>query len=439
MTFNISMLAGAGWQFFDNSGVILSGGLLYTYAAGTTTPQTAYTSSSGSTAHTNPIVLDSAGRVPSGGEIWLIDGVSYKFVLKTSVGVTIGTYDNIFNINYFGTNPIGIKSINGGQIAGLRNRIINGYMQVDQRNSGASKTITGGIGYAGSAYTVDRWAAFSVGSTGATFTAQRTGSAPYSLSLTVTAINFGTTLGIYQRIESVNCTDLVNQSITISATISCDSAQTVTWIAYYPNVKDTWTGPGVSSSQSTNATQIATGTWSATTTPTRFNATFTNASSLNGLQIVIQRSINANSQTLVVTDAQLELGSTVTTFEQRPYGLELMLCQRYYYRTVPNFSGAYYGGGRTSSTSQGNITLRFPVRMRTVPSAIETTGTASDYQISYVASSTALTAVPVYASFVTTQDVASMNFTTAAVLTAGQPVDLQAGTTSAYLGWSAEL
>ena len=51
-------------QFFTNSGVPLSGGKLYTYAAGTTTPKTSYTSSSGSTNHTNPIILDSAGRVP---------------------------------------------------------------------------------------------------------------------------------------------------------------------------------------------------------------------------------------------------------------------------------------------------------------------------------------------------------------------------------------
>jgi hypothetical protein len=89
------MLAGAGAQFFDNSGVILSGGLVYTYAAGTTTPQATYTTSSGSTAHTNPIVLDSAGRVPAGGEIWLTDAVSYKFVTRTSTAVLIGTYDNI--------------------------------------------------------------------------------------------------------------------------------------------------------------------------------------------------------------------------------------------------------------------------------------------------------------------------------------------------------
>jgi len=95
MAVNLSMLAGAGAQFFDNNGVILSGGLIYTYAAGTTTPQAAYTTSSGSTAHTNPIVLDSAGRVASGGEIWLTEGVAYKFVLQTSAAITIGTYDNV--------------------------------------------------------------------------------------------------------------------------------------------------------------------------------------------------------------------------------------------------------------------------------------------------------------------------------------------------------
>lgn len=89
----LSPVGGAAAQFFNNNGVILSGGKLYTYAAGTTTPQTAYTSSSGVTAHTNPIILDSAGRVP-GGEIW-INSPPYKFVLNTSADVLIATYDNI--------------------------------------------------------------------------------------------------------------------------------------------------------------------------------------------------------------------------------------------------------------------------------------------------------------------------------------------------------
>jgi hypothetical protein len=97
MAVNLSPLAGAGWQFFTNYGSVLTGGKLETYLAGTTTPATTYTSSSGGTANTNPIVLDSAGRPPS--EVWLTTGVSYKFILKDSAGTLIGTYDNISGID----------------------------------------------------------------------------------------------------------------------------------------------------------------------------------------------------------------------------------------------------------------------------------------------------------------------------------------------------
>jgi hypothetical protein len=98
MAVNLSALAGAGQQFFSDSGVPLAGGKLYSYAAGTTTPQTTYTSASGSTAHTNPIILNSAGRVAT-GEIWLTAGSNYKFALYTSADVLITTWDNITGIN----------------------------------------------------------------------------------------------------------------------------------------------------------------------------------------------------------------------------------------------------------------------------------------------------------------------------------------------------
>jgi hypothetical protein len=98
MAVNLSALAGAGQQFFNDSGVPLAGGKLYSYAAGTTTPQTTYTSASGATAHSNPIVLNSAGRVAT-GEIWLTAGSNYKFVLYTSTDVLIATWDNITGIN----------------------------------------------------------------------------------------------------------------------------------------------------------------------------------------------------------------------------------------------------------------------------------------------------------------------------------------------------
>jgi len=101
MTVSLSPIAGAGWQFFDNSGVPLTGGKLYTYAAGTTTPAATFTSSSGNTNHTNPIILDSAGRISGSSEVWLTNGLSYKFVLKTSVDVQLWSADNIFGINDF--------------------------------------------------------------------------------------------------------------------------------------------------------------------------------------------------------------------------------------------------------------------------------------------------------------------------------------------------
>lgn len=97
MTVFLSPLAGAGQQFLDNSGNPLTGGLLYTYTAGTTTPATTYTSSSGVTPHANPIVMDAAGRLES--EVWLTGEVAYKMILRDSAGGLIGTYDDIYGIN----------------------------------------------------------------------------------------------------------------------------------------------------------------------------------------------------------------------------------------------------------------------------------------------------------------------------------------------------
>lgn len=114
-TVTLSIFAGVGAQLFDNSGNPLSGGLIETYEAGTTTPIATYTTSAGTVAHSNPIVLNSAGRVPT-GEIWLDYLKKYKFVVKTSTGVLIATYDNIggsFNAAPFIANFSG----NGTQTA----------------------------------------------------------------------------------------------------------------------------------------------------------------------------------------------------------------------------------------------------------------------------------------------------------------------------------
>jgi hypothetical protein len=97
MAVNLSPVGGVAGQFFDNNGNPLVGGKLYTYSAGTTTPQATFTSASGDTPNSNPIILNAGGRVPS--EIWLTDGLAYKFVLYTSTDQLIGSWDNIVGIN----------------------------------------------------------------------------------------------------------------------------------------------------------------------------------------------------------------------------------------------------------------------------------------------------------------------------------------------------
>jgi hypothetical protein len=95
MAVNLSPV-GNSQQFFDNNGVPLSGGLIYTYQAGSSTPLSTYTDINGTIANTNPIVLNSSGRLDN--EVWLTYGYYYKFVLKTSAGSTLGTYDNLYGI-----------------------------------------------------------------------------------------------------------------------------------------------------------------------------------------------------------------------------------------------------------------------------------------------------------------------------------------------------
>lgn len=79
-------------QLFDNSGNVLNGGLVYTYAAGTTTPKATYSDATGTTENANPVVLDSSGRATI-----FLSG-SYKIVVKTSAGTTLYTVDSVSDV-----------------------------------------------------------------------------------------------------------------------------------------------------------------------------------------------------------------------------------------------------------------------------------------------------------------------------------------------------
>jgi len=138
MAVSLSQYAGAGAQFFDNDGNPLAGGLIYTYTAGTTTPAATYTTYTGGTANTNPIVLDSAGRTPA--QIWLTAGSSYKFVLQTSLGVTIKTDDNIF-ASFELNKEVGVTVGRGpGNIA---SNIAVGDTALDGNTSGSNNVAIG--------------------------------------------------------------------------------------------------------------------------------------------------------------------------------------------------------------------------------------------------------------------------------------------------------
>jgi len=93
----LSPVFGAGAQLFDNQGRVLAGGKIYTYIGGTTTPTATFTDNTDLVTNPNPIILDSAGRIPT--EVWLEEGQANKFVLTDSAGNVLGTWDNISGVN----------------------------------------------------------------------------------------------------------------------------------------------------------------------------------------------------------------------------------------------------------------------------------------------------------------------------------------------------
>ena len=142
--------------------------------------------------------------------------------------------------------------------------------------------------------------------------------------------------------------------------------------------------------------------------------------------------------TFYITGVQLEKGSTATSFDYRPYGTELMLCQRYYYKVNSEGAGSDYAVGWVNSTTLARVTLFFPASMRIAPTALEQSGTAGDYSVRTSGNTnTTCSAVPVF--WASSKNSATTDLTVTSGLTAGQGANLRPVNTSAYLAWSAEL
>jgi hypothetical protein len=340
-------------------------------------------------------------------------------------------------------------------------------MVLDQRNAGASVSGTTGV------YTLDRWnvqnnsgaARFNVRQNvnsvtppaGYTYYLGITSTSAYSVAAT-------DVIGINQFIEGYNIADLAwGTASAATVTLSFWVRSSLTGAfgalvveaaaggAYYPfsytiSAANTWEqktvtilGPTIGTWNSTNgkgpqvlfnmgvgSTYTGTGgSWTA-------SAVYSPTGSTN--------LVATNGATWYVTGVQLEKGSTATSFDYRPYGTELALCQRYYYRVVSQASYGRFGAGYNQNTTASQAVIPFPVTMRTNPTALEQSGTAADYAIVHLTTATNCSAVPIYNSG-TNSSSATVTTTVASGLTAGNGCQFTSasGITTAYLGWSAEL
>jgi hypothetical protein len=145
--------------------------------------------------------------------------------------------------------------------------------------------------------------------------------------------------------------------------------------------------------------------------------------------------LNIEFNTGTLSLVQFEPGAIATPFERRPYGQELLLCQRYYYRMVSP-SGFSRVGYAASGAAAVTGVVEFPTTMRSPPSALETTGIAADYGVLTSGSTKTATAVPTFDG--ATLEAVSLTIQ-ASGLSTGDGGLVTIRTSGAYFGFSAEL
>ena len=348
---------------------------------------------------------------------------------------------------------------------GFRNRLINSDMRIDQRNAGASVAIT-----TSDNYITDRF--FGIVSANSKLTGQQnagsvTPPAGFSnyLGMTV-AGSANVTVGasdaysIGQQIEGYNMADLAwGTASAASVTLSFWVRSSVTGtfggslrnsaanrsypFTYTISAANTWEQKSVTIAGDTSGTWLTTNgigirllfglgvgsTFSGTA------GAWVGANNVSATGAV--KLIETNSATFYITGVQLEAGTVASPFERRDYGRELIMCQRYYYRVSTAASNATLGSGFANNSTIARIFVPFPVEMRTEPSALDQTGTASDYKIAYQTTSATCSAVPTFSN--ASKIGSGISLTVASGLTGGNGVTVERNANTAYFGWSAEL
>ena len=256
----------------------------------------------------------------------------------------------------------------------LKNRIINGAMQIWQR--GTSFTVAGGT----VTYTADRFGSYT-NNTNMTISRNTNvpttaGSLfPYSIQLQRPASSTQTNaLFLNQVIESVNCYDMAGQNVTLSfwakagTNFSASGSSMVATIitgtvadqSNLSMLSGTWTG-------------MATNFYTPTITTTWTKYTYTVAIPSNTLEIGIQFYFTpvgtaGADDSVYITGVQLEIGASATPFERRLYNQELANCQRYYQQFGGGSTYQYYGTGQATNTTNAYCTVALLVSMRSTPS-----------------------------------------------------------------------
>jgi hypothetical protein len=297
------------------------------------------------------------------------------------------------------TNAVAIAQSGSNNVT-MRNKIINGAMMIDQRNAGASVTPTNG------SYTLDRWQCQA--SQASKFTVQQNagsvtppvGFSNYLGVTSTSAYSIGAAdyFAIDQSIEGFNFADCQfgtanAKTITISAWVYSSLTGTfggaVLNNAYsraYPftysiPVANTWTQISVTIAGDT------TGTWVGATNSIGIQVSFglgvgANQSATAGSWTAAGKYsatgavsvVGTNGATFYITGVQLEAGTAASPFENRLYGTELALCQRYFYNHVSG-TGRYFSLSNYYTSGYLFGFVNFPVTMRTGPSLVASSGT----------------------------------------------------------------
>jgi len=278
------------------------------------------------------------------------------------------------------------SSINNGPLAGTRNRIINGDMRIDQRNT---------IVTASNNYTVDRWVIGLV--TSGAIQVVRSDDAPTTFSNSVlfdvttadTSIAATEAAVIQQPIEGLNTADLEwgsasAQPVTLSFWIKStttgtycvafrNSGATRSYVAQYSVAQaNTWEYKTVTVPGDTSGTWLKTnGTGIIVAFTFMAGTNFQTTANTWGTGNLVGTSSQVNllastSNEARITGVQLEPGTVATPFERRNFGQELALCQRYFQK------GESTGSGKRMYNNTGNlvamnVSVDFPVTMRTSP------------------------------------------------------------------------